>query len=72
MGNGSRTSTFLAPPRIFRSLLRELERCKRHASQVERRPAARKAEMLSTHYFHVTETVPEELRRPNHRMCSRM
>ena len=33
-----------------------------HSDQTERWLAARKAEMLPTRYFHVTVTVPEELR----------
>jgi hypothetical protein len=33
-----------------------------HTGQTERWLAARQAEMLPTHYFHVTVTVPEELR----------
>ena len=34
-----------------------------HTDQTERWLDARKVEMLPTHYFHVTITVPEELRR---------
>jgi hypothetical protein len=33
-----------------------------HTDQTERWLKARKAEMLPTHYFHITATVPEELR----------
>jgi hypothetical protein len=33
-----------------------------HTAQTERWLQARKAEMLPTHYFHITVTVPEELR----------
>lgn len=36
--------------------------CKCHTDQTQRWLEARKIEMLPSHYFHVTVTVPEELR----------